>query len=161
MESLAIGIIIFLFIILGIITVLAILEIVGMWKVFKKAGKNGWEAIVPYYNIWILNEISGCKWWVFLIAIASSLISFNISYDLNETSSITYSPLEFIGSIANVFAMFMINYNISKKFGKSYGYAIGLTLIPFIFYPMLGFGNNHFDNNVKVSPYGVIKEGEI
>lgn len=36
----------------------------------------------------------------------------------------------------------------------------GLAIFPFIFYSMLGLGNTKFDFNVKVSPYGVIKEGE-
>ena len=27
-----------------------VLYIVGRWKLYKKAGKNGWEAIVPFYN---------------------------------------------------------------------------------------------------------------
>src|SRR3954447_22822939 len=26
----------------------------GMWKVFEKAGRPGWEAIVPIYNLYIL-----------------------------------------------------------------------------------------------------------
>ena len=161
MESLATGLIIFILIFAIIIIILSVLELIGMWKIFKKAGKKGWEAIIPYYNIWVLNEISGCVWWFFLLAIASSLISFDLSLNLSETSKVTYNPLEFIGSITNLFAMYMINYNISKKFGKSHGYAIGLTLLPYIFYPILGFGKNNFDNNIKVSPYGAIKEGEI
>lgn len=160
MESLALGITIFIFWILGLIILLSILELIGKWKLFKKAGKNGWEAIVPYYNLWTLVEISECKWWFFLLAIASTILSFDISLDLNEASSISYNALEMIGSLANLFAMLMINYNISKKFNKSMGYAIGLTLLPFVFYPMLGLGSSKFDNNVKVSPYGAIKEGE-
>lgn len=40
------------------------------------------------------------------------------------------------------------------------GYAIGLTFLPFIFYPILGLGSTSFDGNVDVSPYGVIKEGD-
>lgn len=159
-ESLALGLVIFIFIILIIALVLTILEISAKWKLFKKAGKNGWEAIVPYYNTWTLVEISGCKWWFFLLIICSSLISFNISLDINETSSINYNALEFIGSIINVFALYMVNYNIAMKCEKSIGYAIGLTLLPFIFYPMLGFGDGKFNNNINVSPYGAIKGGE-
>ena len=52
-----------------------ILTVVGKWKVFKKAGKNGWEALIPYYNTWVLCEIADIKWWFFLIIIAGSLLS--------------------------------------------------------------------------------------
>ena len=88
------------------------------------------------------------------------MVSLNFSYNINETTNISFSSLDFIGSIVNFVAMLCVNYNISKKCNKDMGFAIGLTILPFIFYPMLGIGNAEFDNNVKVSPYGVIKEGE-
>lgn len=159
-EGLALGLIIFILIVLLVVISLVVLEIVGVWKVFKKAGKNGWEAIIPYYSTWTLVEISGCKWWFFLIVLISGLFTFNITIDINDTSSVSYNPLEFIGSILNLFGMFMINYNIAKKFNKDLGYAIGLTLLPFVFYSILGFGKSIFDKNVSVSPYGIIKEGD-
>ena len=31
-----------------------ILIIAGLWKVFEKAGKPGWAAIVPIYNVIVL-----------------------------------------------------------------------------------------------------------
>ena len=46
-----------------IIIVLLVLYFIGLWKLFQKAGKNGWEAIVPFYNTWVLVEISGLAWW--------------------------------------------------------------------------------------------------
>ena len=30
----------------------AVLAIVAMWKIFEKAGKPGWAAIIPFYNIY-------------------------------------------------------------------------------------------------------------
>ncbi len=159
-SSLAIGILIFIFIFLLIIIASSIVEIIGKWKLFKKAGKKGWEAIIPYYNTWTLVEISGCKWWFIFIIIGSSLISVNFNYNINETTNISINSLDLIGSAINFFGMLCINYNISKKCNKDMSYAIGLTILPFIFYPMLGFGKSKFNNEVKVSPYGVIKEGE-
>ena len=32
---------------------------VGMWKMFVKAGKPGWAAFIPIYNIIVLHEIVG------------------------------------------------------------------------------------------------------
>lgn len=144
-----------------IILVCSILQIIGLWKMFKKSGKKGWEAIIPYYNTWTLIEISGCKWWYFLILIGSSLLSFNFNYKISDTSQISFNMLDGLGTLINYFIMFCVNYNIAKKFNKDRLYAVGLTLLPFIFYPILGLGKSEFDKNVKVSPYGVIKEGEI
>lgn len=159
-NNLAIGLIIFVIIVLMFTIVLSIIEIIGKWKLFKKAGKPGWASIIPYYNNWVLVEISGCKWWFFLIIIGSSLISLNFDYHINETTSIGFNLYNLLGSIVNFLGMLCVNYNISKKCNKDMAYAIGLTILPFIFYPMLGFGKVSFDNNIKVSPYGVIKEGD-
>lgn len=121
-----------------------ILTVVGKWKVYKKAGKNGWEALIPYYSTWVLCEISGIKWWFFLIIIAGSL--------LGESS------IGGLLGLATLVATYFVNYNISKKFGKEpVRYAFGLTLLPFIFYPILGMGDATY-KNVKVSEYGPISE---
>lgn len=104
--------------------VIIVLQIIGEWKVFKKAGKKGWEAIIPYYNTWTLIEISGCKWWYFLIIIGSSLISYNITLDINESSSLSFNMLEGVGTLINYFIMYCVNFNIAKKFNKDYLYAI-------------------------------------
>ncbi len=30
-----------------------------MWKVFEKAGQEGWKAIIPIYNVYVLTQIIG------------------------------------------------------------------------------------------------------
>ena len=91
-----------------------ILMIVGFWKIFEKAGKPGWAAIIPIYNIIVLLEIIGKPvWWIILL---------------------------FIPCVNIVFAVWMYNL-LSKSFGQSEGFTIGLLLLPFVFFPLLGFGN--------------------
>ena len=34
-----------------ILLVVAVLQIVAMWKIFTKAGEAGWKSIIPVYNI--------------------------------------------------------------------------------------------------------------
>ena len=37
---------------------------------FEKAGRKGWEAIVPFYSAYVMQELSGKpKWWVVLLFI--------------------------------------------------------------------------------------------
>ena len=124
-----------------------ILTVVGKWKVFKKAGKNGWEALIPYYNTWVLCEIADIKWWFFLIIIAGSLLSGSSIGGL-------------LGLVALV-ATYFVNYNIARKFGKEpVGFAFGLTLLPFIFYPILGMGDATY-KNVKASQYAPVSEKQV
>lgn len=91
-----------------------VLLIAGMWKVFQKAGKPGWAAIIPIYNIIVLLQITGKPiWWLVLYFI----------------------PL------VNVVVLVLVCIALARRFGKGVAFAIGLALLPFIFYPILGFGD--------------------
>ena len=93
---------------------LIVLIIAGLWKVFTKAGKPGWAAIVPIYNIIVLLEIVGKPlWWIVL----------------------------FIIPLVNIVAAILVNVALAEKFGKGVGFAIGLILLPMVFIPILGFGS--------------------
>jgi hypothetical protein len=92
----------------------AVLMIASMWKVFTKAGKPGWAAIVPIYNVIVLLEIAGKPlWWIILMIIPG----------------------------VNFIALLFVSLGIAARFGKGTGFAIGLWLLPFIFYPVLAFGD--------------------
>jgi hypothetical protein len=59
-----------------VMLLIAAFMIAAMWKVFTKAGKPGWAAIVPIYNIIVLLGIAGKPtWWIILFFICSSFRS--------------------------------------------------------------------------------------
>ncbi|WP_370524367.1 DUF5684 domain-containing protein [Bacteroides sp. 224] len=39
----------------------------------------------------------------------------------------------------NISFSFLLYKEVAEKFGKEAGYAIGLLLLPFVFFPLLGF----------------------
>ena len=43
--------------------VVIVFYIYCMWRIFTKAGKPGWAAIIPIYNILVELEIVGRPWW--------------------------------------------------------------------------------------------------
>src|SRR4051812_21792543 len=91
-----------------------IVAIAGMWKTFEKAGKPGWAAIIPFYNLYIMIEIVG-KPGIWLLWCLLPCVNI-------------------------VFSIWLHNL-ISKSFGKSEGFTVGLVLFGFIFWPILGFGD--------------------
>lgn len=98
--------------------VLALVVVIGFWKVFKKAGKPGWAAIVPIYNYVVLLQITGLSvWWILILLIP----------------------------YVNIILMIVIYYRLAKAFGASVWYTVGMILLPFIFIPMLGFGEKTYD----------------
>lgn len=123
--SLVAGIGIFIWI-LGM--ALSIFFVVAMWKVFVKAGKPGWAALIPIYNIYIMCEIAEKEWWYILLLCVP---------------------------ILNIYAMFVIYDGIAKKFGKTTGFTIGMMFLPYIFFPILAFGKN---NNVESTTQPVANE---
>ena len=93
------------------------LMIVSFWKIFTKAQKPGWAAIIPIYNIIVLLEIVGKPWWWLLLM----LIPF----------------------VKIIFAIWMTNL-LSKSFGHGEGFTLGLIFLSIIFYPILGFGDSKY-----------------
>ena len=65
--------------------IFAVILIAAMWKIYVKAGKPGWAAIIPIYNIWVLLEIIGRPgWWLilFFIPFVNFVISIIVAIDL-------------------------------------------------------------------------------
>lgn len=97
--------------------VVAVLWIAGLWTTFAKAGQPGWAAIIPIYNLYILLKIVGRPaWWIIL----------------------------YIIPIADLVALIIVSLDVAKSYGKSGGFAVGLILLPFVFYPILGFGSAQY-----------------
>lgn len=97
--------------------VLVVVSLVGMWKVFEKAGKPGWAAIVPFYNMYCLFEMSFGNGWLFLLA---------------------FVPC------ANFVVAVMCYFKLAKAFGKGIGFGFGLLFFNFIFMMILGFGDAEY-----------------
>jgi len=96
------------------ILIVAAIMIIAHWKIYEKAGKPGWAAIIPIYNLIVLLEIVGKPlWWIILF---------------------------FIPCVNIVFLVWVTNL-LSKSFGQSEGFTVGLLLLGVVFYPILGFGN--------------------
>jgi Family of unknown function (DUF5684) len=103
----------------------ALLIIVAMWKVFTKAGQPGWASIIPIYNLYIWCKIVGRPWWWILLM----LIPF-----------------------VNFIIAIILCIDLAKSFGKGVGFGLGLALLGFIFWPILGFGSAQYQGPAAGSP---------
>ena len=88
------------------------------WRIYTKAGRPGWAAIVPIYSYIVLLDIAGKPWWWLL--------------------------LMFIPVLNLVLSIVVIN-ELSKRFGYGVGFTLGLIFLPVIFYPILAFGSSEYN----------------
>jgi len=105
---------------------LLVLYIAAYWKVFEKAGRPGWAALVPFYNSYTLIKIAGRPgWWLLLFFIP----------------------------VINFLLLLVISIDVAKAFGKTVGFGFGLWILSFIFYPILGFGSAVYNGPAPARNY--------
>ncbi|MBQ3275406.1 hypothetical protein IJH46_03240 [Candidatus Saccharibacteria bacterium] len=92
----------------------AVLVIVAEWKIFKKAGKDGWKSLIPVYNAYTMLQI------------------------LNMEPMLCFLTLV---PGANFMLNIVMQVKLAKSFKKGTGFAIGLILLEPIFEMILGFGD--------------------
>lgn len=101
--------------------------VLGWWKMFEKAGLPGWGAVVPIYNFVLLLRVARLPvWLLFLI----------------------------LFPVVNLIAYVAVNLRIARYFGKSALFSVGLMLLGFIFYPILGFGAAEYQKPTYIRYHG-------
>ena len=96
-----------LIIISSVIGVVFILMVFSWWKIFSRSNQSGWKVLIPFFNLFVLTKILKKPVWWIVIY--------------------TLAPINHI----------IISLQIAKLFEKKILFAIGLILLPFIFYPIL------------------------
>ena len=92
--------------------------VLGLLGLFPKAGYPRWAALVPGYNVYIL-----------VVGVARlSTLWFVL---------ILIPPLQIIAAI-------LVNVEVARRFGRSESFGLGLTLLGFVFYPLLGFDRSEY-----------------
>ncbi|MBQ3430533.1 signal peptidase I [Candidatus Saccharibacteria bacterium] len=90
-----------------------ILTIIAEWKIFKKAGKDGWKCLIPIYNAYTMLQILNMEPMLCFLTIVPG---------------------------AQFFLNIVMQVKLAKSFHKGIGFAIGLILLEPIFEMILGFG---------------------
>ena len=96
----------------------AVVFIVGLWKVYVKAGQPGWAVLIPFYNAYILLKIAGRPgWWLLL----------------------------FFVPLVNIAIAIIVAIDLAKSFGQSALFGVLLLfLLSGIGYLVLGFGDYRY-----------------
>lgn len=98
---------------IGVWLFFVIFSIICHWKIYIKANREGWESIVPFYNIYVFFKIIG-----------------------RPLTTLFWLLLPFVGPF--VFAYKVIG-SLAKSFGRGTGFALGLFFLSPIFIAILAF----------------------
>jgi len=118
--------------------------VIGTFKLFKKCGKDGWEAIIPFYSSWVLIvDIAKLNWLWFLLTVLSLVFS-------NSDNSMFSS----LFTLAQVLSNAVIAYNLSKKFNKDKAWFVLSIFFGGITFTLLGYSSNDkYDDTVNTSEH--------
>lgn len=94
------------------------LMLVGMWRVFVKAGQPGWKSLIPVYNMWVL---------------------FEIVYANGLRMVLLFVPF------VNFYILFKLYIDLAKCFGKGTGFGVLMVFFPYVFLPLLRFSGVEYE----------------
>lgn len=94
---------------------IAVVQIVAMWKLFKKAGKPGWASIIPIYNYVVLIQVAEAPMWYLALLL-----------------------------LVNPVGRLMTYIKVAEKFGKGAGFGVLIWFFPYIGIPILAFGKSQY-----------------
>lgn len=90
----------------------ALLSIYGLWRLFEKAGEQGWKAIIPFYREYVMAQCTARPTWTVLLLLVP---------------------------IVNIFVFYGIWFDFIKSFGKRrFWEHAAVVLVPFIILPVWG-----------------------
>ncbi len=118
----------------------AIFMYIVMWNLFEKADEPGWKALIPFYNTVVLYQIGWESGWgvAYQVLCILSGVFFG------------FSPLlGWITLLLSLLLSIFLYVNLAEVFHKGRGFAAGLIFLPFIFLPILAFGDATFGSAAK------------
>ena len=95
-----------------ILCIVLVLIHFGLWKLFVKAGRPGWEALIPFYREYIITKLVGRKPWSVILLIVP---------------------------VVNIFVLVGLYLDLVKSFGKrTFFEAVATVLASFVVFPLWG-----------------------
>ena len=101
-----------------------IISVVGMWKMFEKAGQPSWAAIIPFYNLYKMCEITMANPWYWL--------------------RLFWFVVPVVGWVLGIYYAFQMAKAIALSYGRPDSWAWGYLFLGPIFYCITGFGEAEY-----------------
>jgi len=136
----------------------AVLVVVEWALIFRKADDEWWKTLIPVYNWYTMFHISNatCMFLPFLLCklvagvsagLAALFVALAVATGKFAVAAIVFGVITLIAIIASLVFKLKAFIELSKKFGKDAGFAIGMLVFPPIFLGILAFGKTRYESN--------------
>ena len=107
-----------------------VLTVIGTWVILTKTKEEGWKALIPVYNKYVLcSKIGVHPYW--------ALVAFGLAF---LSSVPVLGILAFLGCL---YFQVLFSVSLAKSFGRDPVFAVGLILLPPVFYLILAFSSEY------------------
>lgn len=106
-----------------VILAVFVFSVIVYWKIFTKAGEDGWKSMIPIYNSYTLYKITYGNGWLFLLTL-----------------------IPYLGFFIGLKQKF----DLAKVYGKGIGFGIGIFFLGIIFLPILAFGSSEYQEETSL-----------
>ena len=130
-----------------VLFILFIVNIIAYWKIFEKAGENGWKALIPIYNKFVLYDIAWGNPMYYLLELFAPLLGQVLPLFINGTFWMIVYMI--VCSIMKVIFPFVL----ADSFNKSKMFGIGMLLFQEIFLYILAFGKSEYNYKKFIDSY--------
>lgn len=132
--------------------ILAVLDVIAMWKLFEKAGEKGWTALIPVYNYFQMTKIATGNYtlsWVYLAVsgaytMMTMISSIIMKFSDNNGGFVSLVFMMFLLAIILALAVLAgyISFMFSKAYNKPLIWNICMIFLSPILIIVMGFDKN-------------------
>ena len=95
--------------------IMLVLMVIAYWKMFEKAGVEGWKSLIPLYNLYILFQLAWGNGLLFLLMLIPCV---------------------------NIVVGLILDWKICKAYGQGVGIFVLMLFLPNVAWLCLGFSKN-------------------
>ena len=116
-----------------------ILQVIGDWMLFKKAGKKGWHSIIPILNVYDEYDIcwKGSRGILFLILTGI----LNVGLAVQEQPFLTAALIAAVGALLLEIKQ---SFKLARSFGHGFGFGLFLLIFDRLGRVILGLGKSQY-----------------
>lgn len=156
-----------MFLFVFLLVVIALLALAANWRLFQKMGYEGWKAMIPLYNQFLLFKAVFGNGWLALVVWLMPVIAGSLSMGVLfiaamirqlQAISALLSMLIMIGAaVIVVFLCLKLMFGLARSFHRPAAFGWGLLLMPTLFTFLLAFSSSTYkDGSAAVAGDDVI-----